>query len=284
MNSNLYKRLSRFLSFYRGKRRNTKDIEEKIEADNRPLKVSEVKYILSQDFDDFSNKISSNKDKWDLKKKIDSKITESLGHSCFRSILEDMEEKLSNDLRDDLIDPAKEPRKSDIGKESEGEYIYITENHHVQRTLPDKKPSKLYYVGESVLDYLICDGKGFYIANEIPGIYEEVYKEAYEVAGKTYEFLEDYNLKIEMDSDEEKAEVEIQITYSSEKNEFKKKFRQENKWFKSQALEPLQKAVSRESSKELYLTEDNGIKALEKDQYRFLKNTLRNIKLVKSHS
>lgn len=268
-----------YLFYRRKKEKKIEEIKKKIESENRPLRVADLKYILSQDLDKLSRRFNSNQNKWDFCKKTDSKITENLGHSCFRSVLEDMEEKLSGDLREDLLDPAREPEgfekfeedKSEEGKEEGIKTWYrskITDNAF--RVAPEKKPASLTSLRTAVMDYIVCEGKGFLVSNEIETAYKEYYEDLYRAAGKTFNYLEGYKADIEMNREDNNFEV--QVTYSSETAEFKKTFTQEDKWIDTQAFEPLQKAIKRESSKVLYRTGDKFI-ALEKSDYSFLEKT-----------
>ncbi|PSP76898.1 hypothetical protein BRC81_11130 [Halobacteriales archaeon QS_1_68_20] len=142
--------------------RRAEELMAKLDAD-QPLDAADVQFALayldpSRDEDGLA----------DYQQEIDEAITADLGHEVYRTILREFEAAgVIDELRRDLVDPSLDPEGFEkVELDDRDYYRTIRVGEAASESVgsiypPEKRPTRLWRIGGSLLDYLFCTGRGF---------------------------------------------------------------------------------------------------------------------------
>lgn len=224
------------------------EIQAKLDSDDE-LDVSDVEFLLT-----YSQYDETHLNQY--RERITERITESVGHAVYTSILGDFEEAgVIDEWRPDLIDPSIDPtgfetvelndrtryRHRTVGTEA-SEYVGFIHP-------PDKQPTKLWAIRQSLLDYLFCTGRGFHLDAEMIYDFETDYRELLLAVIERTDCLSESALEVTCSGDEPTT-VDIEIV--TDERSYSVAFEQRGDWLRTEAFEPVRDALNDRTTTEMY--------------------------------
>lgn len=208
--------------------------------------------LTAEDFREIISELSERANFYEeIVELLDGRITEEMGNKIYRSIIAEMEEKGGlEEVREDLIDPDILPcGRVRISQHSSDVYESEESFKTGYIPVPDKNPTSLRKIEDSVIYYLMSVGRGFLFDGERINSVEKDYKEFLEDVISLDEEFEGFELEVELD------ERLVTVKLKSDDKSYGSTFRQPSDWVNYQAFKPLEEAL--DFSKTIYATTDN---------------------------
>lgn len=183
---------------------------------------------------------------------IDDAITGEVGHAAYVKILQEFETVgIIDGLRVDLVDPSLDPdgfERIEVGDKTRYRGVMIEKKASEGVGWvhpPDKRPTSLSRLRDSVFDYLFCTGWGFHLDAEMIYEYEVDYREFLRAVIDCADGLDDYRLSV--DADDSGRRTTISVTLRSDGRSYSKEFEHGSDWLRFDALDPVQTALDQQT-------------------------------------
>jgi hypothetical protein len=215
-----------------------------------PLGVDDIKFLLRYVERDNYHELEPHRDD------IDDAISGELGHEVYVSVIEEFEQAgVIDELRPDLVDPALDPegftrREMSTGTYYGGRYVRDERGDTVGYIhAPTKQPTRLWSIRTSILDYLICIGRGFRFDPEMIYDYEADYANFLRCVLGYVDGLDAFDLEVQCDDDGDRQQVTVLL--QSDGQSYRQSFGQVRDWLKFASFDPIEEAMAAETTQRL---------------------------------
>jgi hypothetical protein len=216
------------------------------------MKTADIKQLLKH-----NRNFGSYGDLEEYRKEIDAAITEEKGHSTYVEILREFEESgIITEVRADLVDPSLEPKGFERIR-AEGRVMYEVKRVGTAATegvgtirVPDKQPTSVPEIRDSLLDYLFCVGRGFHFDAEMIYDHERDHRELLCAILDRVDEFDDYDLTVECDQPRQGGTVRVNLTV--EGHSYTREFLSRSDWLDFEVLDPIKEALADHTSQTLY--------------------------------
>lgn len=253
----------------------TSEFRRKLDSD-AALSVADVEFLLARLRHDRNDEQLTR-----FRDRVDERLTGALGHAVYTSILERfLEAGVIDEVRADLTDPSIDPEGFEkIELDDRTRYRLRTVGDEASVSVgylhpPEKRPSDLWTIQRSLLDYLFCSGRGFHIDAEMIYDYETDYRELLRVVVERTDYLSESALEVTCSGDES-ATVTVEIT--TNERSYDVAFEQRGDWLRTEAFEPVRAALRERSTTDVYYRggNDGWLLVMDADEYDLLERYLR---------
>ncbi|WP_255190942.1 hypothetical protein [Natronobeatus ordinarius] len=225
--------------------RHVGEIITKLETNER-LNADDVTFILG-----YVPTIRDYEELEAYRDEIDDAITDGVGHAAYVKILQEFETTGAIDeLRSDLVDPSLDPNGFErIEVNDKIRYMGVMIGEKASEGVgwihpPDKRPTSLSLLRDSLFDYLFCTGRGFHLDAEMIYEYGTDYREFLRAVIDCADGLDDYRLSV--DADDSGRRTTISVTLRSDGRSYSKEFEHGSDWLRFDALAPVQAALDQQ--------------------------------------
>ncbi|QLH83618.1 hypothetical protein [Halosimplex pelagicum] len=193
---------------------------------------------------------------------VDDAIPSGVGHGAYVEILRRLKHAgVIGEIRQDLVNPALHP--DDFERtEVRGSYHYshIRIGEKASEGVgyihpPDKRPTSLWRLETSVLNYLFCTGRGFRLDPEMIYDYETDYGELLRAAIDCTN-LDEYRLTVDVEEGPRYNTVHISLSVAGDS--YSTEFETGGDWVRPDALNPAQTAVDDHTSQTIHYHTSGG--------------------------
>ncbi|WP_459192968.1 hypothetical protein [Halosimplex sp. J119] len=187
---------------------------------------------------------------------IDYAIPSGVGHGAYVEILRRLEKVgVIDELRPDLVDPSLHPDGFErIEGNGEIRYRGVTVGEGASEGVgrihpPDKRPTSLWRLKMSVLEYLFCIEKGFRFDPEMIYDFETDYREFLR-AVISCTALNEYQLAVTAEGNTPHLTVRVSLSVGG--RSYTTAFEPVSDWIRFDALEPVQEALDEQTSQTVH--------------------------------